>query len=172
MNKIEDRIKLRVRKPIKKTYMETKKLDAEQAYRTLLIIWSALLMSQFLFVLMVFFVKPELFKFDLSAPLLGESSILIILLAVIGLSNLEMAFRYKKRLLKQSVTEQNVGIVQTAMIVGCALCESISLLGLLSAFVANYQYFFVFSAVGILGTILQMPKRSNVYAASFRPRVE
>ena len=148
--------------------MNENKMDAEQAYRTLLIIWAALVVSQVLFLVLLFVVKPELFKFDMSKPLLGENSVLIIALAAIGVSNLVASFVYRKRLLDQAVNEQNIGLVQTAMITGCALCESISLLGLFSAFTANYQYFFIFSAVGILGTILHMPKRGDIHAASFK----
>lgn len=151
--------------------MENNKPNAEQSYRTMLMLWSSLLMSQFLFVGMVYFVKPELFRFEFSKHPVGDYSMLIIVLAVIAFSNFGISFWIRKYLVEKAVTDQSVPGIQTALIVGCALCESVSLLGLLAAFAEDYQYFFVFSAVGILGTILHIPKRSDIFAASYRSNV-
>jgi hypothetical protein len=48
------------------------------------------------------------------------------------------------------------------------LCEAISLLGVALAFAFSYQYFFLWFALGILGTILHFPKRDNLVAASYK----
>jgi hypothetical protein len=58
--------------------------------------------------------------------------------------------------------------VQTAMIIGCALCESISLFGLLLVFLEGYQYFFLWFALAILGFVLHFPRRENLIAASYK----
>ena len=37
---------------------------SEDTYKTLVILWFALLMSQVMFLVVIFFAKPEIFKFD------------------------------------------------------------------------------------------------------------
>jgi F0F1-type ATP synthase membrane subunit c/vacuolar-type H+-ATPase subunit K len=148
--------------------MQNQNINAEQAYRTLVIIWAALLMSQFLFLLIIYVVKPEVFRFDFSKPLLGQDSVFIIALAGISVLNFAMSFVLRKKFLNQAVAEQKIPLVQTAMITGCALCESISLFGLLLVFLQSYQYFFLFFALAILGFILHFPRRENLIAASYK----
>ena len=142
--------------------------NAEAAYKNLLIIWAALLFSQILFVGMIWFMKPELFRFDFSKPILGDNAIVVGLLAMLSVSDLAISFILRKKTLERSVAEQSIPLVQTAMIIGCALCEAISLFGVMLAFAFNYQYFFVFSILGAIGVLLHIPKRSDVHAASYR----
>lgn len=148
--------------------MQNEKINPEGAYGTLLTIWAALLMSQFMFLVLVFFTKPELFKFDITKPLLGDNAVIVIALAAISLADLVISIVLRKKFVERSVTEQNIGLVQTGMIVGCALAEAISLFGLLLAFVFNYQYFFLFSILGIIGILLHFPKRNDVHSASYK----
>ena len=142
--------------------------NIEQQYRTLVIIWAVLLMSQFIFLVLIYIIKPEVFKFDFSKPLISENSMLIIALALISISNFAISFVLKKKYLDQAVAEQKTALVQTAMIIGCALCESISLFGLLLVFIEGYQYFFLWFALAILGFILHFPRRENLIAASYK----
>jgi hypothetical protein len=144
------------------------KFSVEQVYKTLVVIWFALLVSQALLLMVVYFAKPQAFKFDFSKPLLGDNSVLIIAFAVVAISNLVLSFVLRRKFLNQSVEHQNMLLVQTAMIVGCALCEAISLFGIMLAFAFSYQYFFLWFALGILGTILHFPKRDNLAAASYK----
>jgi MFS family permease len=116
----------------------------------------------------IYFAKPEVFKFNFSRPILGENAVIIILLAFLAIANLIISFFLSERFLKEAIEKQSVELVQRAMIVGLALCESISLFGLVLAFVFDYQYFFAWFAVGILGMILHFPKRQNIHDASFR----
>lgn len=142
--------------------------NAEAAYKNLLIIWAALLFSQILFVGMIWFIKPELFKFDFSQPILGDNAIVVGLLAMLSVSDLAISFILRKKTLERSVAEQSIPLVQTAMIIGCALCEAISLFGVMLAFAFNYQYFFLFSILGVIGILLHFPRRSDVHAASYK----
>ncbi len=150
--------------------MQNEKIKPEGAYQTLMVLWGALLMSQFLFLVIVFVIKPELLSLDLSKPLLGNDGVIVMALAAVSLSTLGASFVLRKKYLAQSVAEQKIELVQTALIIGCALAESVSLFGLLLAFVFDYQYFFFFSALGILGTLAHFPRRDDVHAANFRPR--
>ncbi len=148
--------------------MKNEKINTEQFYRTLAIIWFALFVSQFLFLLVIFFVKPELFRFDFSQPLLGKYAPVIIIFAFAAILNIAISFFLKKKYLNQAVGEQNVHFVQTALIVGCAMCELVSLFGLMLALVADYQYFFLWFILGIGATIFHFPRRDNVIAANHK----
>ncbi len=143
--------------------------NIEPQYKTLTMIWAALLSSQFLFLVVLYFAKPEVFRFDFSKPLLdGENSFIIIAFALVGVSTFLMSFVMKSKFIKQAIDGQNVGLIQTAMIIGCALCEATTLFGLILAFAFSYQYFFLWFALGILGIILHFPRRENLVAASFK----
>lgn len=148
--------------------MQNEKINAEGAYKTLVILWFALLMSQVMFLVVIFFSKPEVFRFDITKPILGENAVIVIVLAILALANFGLSFVMKKRSYEQAVTEQKIALVQTGLIIACALCEAISLLGLMLAFAFSYQYFFVWFALGILGIILHFPRRDDVIAASYK----
>lgn len=121
-----------------------------------------------MFIVLLFFVKPELFKFDFTRPLLGENAVIIVALVVISLIDIAASVVLRKRFVERAITEQNVGLVQTGMVVGCALAEVVSLIGLFLAFSFDYQYCFFFSILGAIGMLLHFPKRGDVHAASFR----
>lgn len=148
--------------------MENEKINAEGAYKTLVILWFALLMSQVMFLVIIFVAKPEVFRFDFSKPILGENAAVIIALSVLALANFALSFVMKKRSYEQAIAEQKIALVQTGLIIACALCEAISLLGLMLAFAFSYQYFFAWFALGILGIILHFPRRETVISASYR----
>jgi hypothetical protein len=142
--------------------------NIEQSYKTLVIIWFALLVSQILFLVVIFFAKPEVYKFDFSKPLLGQNPALIIPFAVLAITNFALSFIMKKRSYGQAVEKQEIAYVQTGLILACAFCEAISLLGMVLAFAFSYQYFFAWFALGILGIILHFPRRDDVVSASYK----
>ncbi len=142
--------------------------NAEQSYKTLLIIWVALLISQLMFVVLIWFTKPELFKFDFSQPILGDNAMIVGVFAMLSVSDIVIGLVLRKKTLERSVAEQSIPLVQTAMIIGCALSEAISLFGVMLAFAFNYQYFFLFSILGVIGILLHFPRREELHAASYR----
>ncbi len=144
------------------------KVNPEQAYRTLAIIWVALLSSQFMFLVIIFFSKPEILRFDFNKPLLGENAVMIIAFAALAIANFALSFIMKKRAFEQAIAEQKIAYIQTGLILACAFCEAISLLGIVLAFAFSYQYFFAWSALGILGILLHFPRRDDVIAASYK----
>lgn len=148
--------------------MQNRNPNVEAQYKTLIVLWFALLVSQMLFLVVLFFAKPEVYRFDFAKPLLGENPLLVVALAVLGISTFLVSFVLKKKFIAQAVNEQNIAHVQTAMIVACALCEATTLFGLVLAFAASYQFFFAWFALGITGTILHFPKRADVHAAAYR----
>ena len=148
--------------------MQNQNINPERAYRTLVIIWAALLFSQMMFLVVIFFAKPEILRFDSAKPLLGENMLIVIALAILALGNFGLSFVMKNRSYQQAVTEQNIAYVQTGLVIACALCEAISLLGMVLAFALSYQYFFAWFALGILGILLHFPRRDAVIAASYK----
>jgi hypothetical protein len=143
--------------------------NVELQYRTMTTVWAALFFSQFLFLLILYFIKPELYSFDFRKPLLDEQNfVFIIALAVVGISTFVVSFILKSKFLKQAVESQNTALVQTAVIIGCALCEAITLFGFVLAVAFGYQYFFLWFGLGILGYILHFPRRDHLIAASYR----
>lgn len=140
-----------------------------ETYKTLLMIWFALLVSQGTLLVVVFFAKPEVFKFDFSKPLFFvETPVLLPVFALLAFVNFGLSFFMKKRAFQQAVEKQQISYVQTGLILALAFCESISLIGIVLAFAFAYQYFFLWFALGILGIILHFPRRDDVIAASYK----
>jgi len=148
--------------------MQNEKSNVEGQYQTLAIIWFSLLVSQFMFLVVLFFAKREIYNFDFSKSPLGENPMIIVVFAVLGLSMFLISFVLRKKFLDQATGEQKPALVQTALVVGCALCEATTLFGLVLAFAFDYQFFFLWFALGILGIILHFPKRDNLIAASYK----
>ena len=119
-------------------------------------------------IVVLFFAKREVYNFDFSKSPLGENPMIIIVFAVLGLSTFLISFVLRKKFLAQAVSEQKPALVQTALVIGCALCEAATLFGLVLAFAFNYQFFFLWFALVILGIILHFPKRDNLIAASYK----
>ena len=141
----------------------------EQQYRILKLIWFVLLFSQTMFLLVIFLSKPDIFRFDFSKPLLGgENSVLVIAFAVLAITNLTISFVLEKRCISQAIEQQDGQYVRLGLILGCAFCESISLLGMVLAFAFLYQYFFLWFALGFLGIVLHFPKLDNLIAANHK----
>ena len=140
----------------------------EKAYVQLMIIWFAMLVAQFIFLLVIFLVKPEVLQFDFNKPLLGNEPVIVIILALIGLINFILSIYLSRKYINQAIEKQNPLLVQTGMIIGCALAESISLFGFVLAFAFDYQYFFLWFGLGILGVVLNFPKRENFQSASYK----
>ena len=142
--------------------------NIEQTFRTLLIIWFALLFSQLMLLVVIFFAKPKIFDFDFSKPLSGDNPVIAIALAVLGISTVLLSFVLRSKLVQQAIANQETALVLTAMVIGCSLCEAATLFGVVLVFAANYQYFFLWFALGVLGTILHFPRRENLIAASYK----
>ena len=148
--------------------MENQNSNVESQYRMLGIIWFALLVSQIMLPVVIFFAKPEVFRFDFTKSPLGENATMTIMFAVLAISNLLMSFVFSRKYINQAINEQKPAHVQTGTIIGCALCEAISLFGVALAFAFSYQYFFLWFALGILGTITHFPQRDNLIAANYK----
>jgi hypothetical protein len=78
------------------------------------------------------------------------------------------SFVLKRKLLAQSVMEQRLELVQTALILAVALCEAVGVLGLVVYFTTATPYYYIFFIVSVIGILLHMPRRDQLLAASFK----
>ena len=152
--------------------MQNQKPNIEAQYKTLLILWAALLMSQLMFLVLIFFTRPKLFQFDFTRSILGEgpgdsgsTPAMIIGFGVAAVTAVLFSFAFRRRLNERAIAAQDTALVQTGLIIALALCEASSLFGLALAFAFDYQYFFLWFALGILGVVLHFPKRDELHAA-------
>ena len=141
-----------------------------EAHKTMTIIWFAMLMSQFMFLVVIFFAKPEVYRFDSAKLFGGEGFILLPVLGILGIILFGMSFVFRRNYTNQGINTQNIGILQTGMILGCAFSEAITLFGVVIAFVTGSPLFLLWFALGILGIVLSFPKRDNLIAATYKPR--
>lgn len=151
--------------------------DTDDVYRTNIVLWAGMLISQLLFLVVVFFSKRELFGLITGEGSIGESSFylkllstinpMLIVLAVVGLITFILSFVLKARLIQLAIDNKQTGLVQTAQILAYALCEATALFGLIAAFAFDSPLFLAWFAVGILGLLLHFPRRGNFAAASF-----
>lgn len=148
--------------------MQNPKTDIGQPFISLMIFWLALVMSQVMLLVMLYFLRPEVFDFDPGRPIPGPNGVVVAALGVISLSITLLSFVLRKKFVERSVSEQNIGLIQTGLIIGCALCESVSLIGFVLAFSFGYQYFFVFSIGGLIAMLLHFPRRRDLLAATFK----
>ena len=151
--------------------MNQETTNAEKTYRTALSVWAALLLSQVMFIVMLFFIKPELFRFDFSRPLLGDNAMAVGLIMLLCINNVVLSFVFRRKYLRQAEAIQSPQQAQTAIVVGCAMAESVSLFGMVLAFAFDYPYFFIFFILGIGTTLLHFPRREEIHAASYRRSV-
>jgi len=148
--------------------MQNPKTDIDQLYRTLVIIWLVLLFSQFALFGVAWSIGRAAAEANLEHGFMSSMPLIIIGAAVLALTNLVISIVIRRRSIEQSVAEQNVKYVQTGLIIGCALCESISLIGMVLLLAFAYPYFYYWFALGIIGIFLHFPRRQNLIDASVR----
>lgn len=144
------------------------KENVEQLYRTSLIVWSAFLISQSVFFMVLYAAKPELLKFDFSQPFIGENFVIVAAFGFMAILNLFVGLFLKIQAVHKAIEEQNPKQLQTAMILGLAFCESVSIFGFVLAMGFNYQYFFIWSILAVIGILLHFPRRQNFHAAVYK----
>ncbi|MBA3352209.1 MAG: hypothetical protein H0U23_07270 [Blastocatellia bacterium] len=139
-------------------------------YQTLVVIWFALLASQILFLVLVFFAKPELFAFDRSTPLLAGQPVITLVFAALAIVFVILSFVMSQQHMRRAIQDQDAGCIQTGLVLGCALSEVPSILGLILAFFFDHPYFYVWIAVGALGVLLHFPRKGNLDAARYKTK--
>lgn len=144
------------------------KKGIEVKYQTLLVIWAALLMSQLVFVAIAYVVKPHLFTFETVPLSFGSKPLITAVFALAAAVLFVLSFIFRRQYIARAAVDQDAGCLQTGLVLGCALCEGCSLLGLMLALAFEYQYFFVWIAAGMLGILLHFPQKGSLDAANFK----
>jgi hypothetical protein len=143
-------------------------------YQTLVVIWFALLMSQVLFLLFIWFSKPELITTRyLSASslreVLGTQPLITIVFAGSALIFFLLSQVIARQHMRRAVRDRDASCIQTGLVIGCALSEISSILGVILALLFGYPYFYLWIALGALGILMNFPRRSNLDAAGLEP---
>lgn len=138
-------------------------LDLDKRYQTVLTLWAALLMSVVMYFVFMQFIFP-----GLSTPADSHGSILIA--GWLGASALFViaSFFVKGKLLESSVEKQDVGLVQKAVVIACAMCEVAALLGMVAGLVFKSRVSYLLFLMAASGVGLHFPRRSQLEAASYK----
>lgn len=139
--------------------------DLEKLQQKLVVLWFTMLVNiGILFVVSLYLgphVKPE--------PETAPSALLIVVITGVGTFAAVVSFAVKRKFLERSVEKQEVSLVQTGLVIACAMCELGALLGLLERFmVGNREYYFLF-LIAAAATALHFPRREHLVAASNNP---
>jgi len=141
-------------------------------YKSLVVIWFALLMSQVLFFVLIWFAKPELVSPGyLTASsireVLGGQPLITLVFAASGLIFFSLSQVIARQHMRRAVRDRDAGCIQTGLVIGCALSEIVSILGVILALLFNYPYFYLWIGLGAFGILLNFPRKSNLDAATF-----
>lgn len=149
----------------------TEKTNVSELYRVMFIVWGAILFSQFVLAVFAYTTKPQLLYVDLSKPILGADPTAIVIMGLIAVSMLAASFLVRNALIAVAIKSRDTKKLQSAYIVGMAMAESISLIGIVAAIVFEYQYFAVFFLIAIVAILLHRPKMTSVLAATFEDKM-
>ena len=140
------------------TEQQSEQTNVDLQYRTLLILWAALLGSVVMYFFMTIFIGRG------TAP---ENHLLTIVFSALAAFLVVVSFAVKNRFLSRSVDLQEMRLVRIGSVVAWVICETAALIGLLDFLVAQDRYYFVLMALAFLGLLLHFPRRSQLVAASF-----
>jgi hypothetical protein len=138
---------------------QTDQTNEELQYRTLLILWVALLMSVVMYFVVTFFIVR---------PATETNLLLTITLSGLSVLLVFVSFAVKSRFLSRSVDSQDIKLVRIGSVIAWAICEAAALLGLVDFMLTPDRYYFVPMALAFLGILLHFPRRNQLVKASFQ----
>jgi len=136
-------------------------LDLNKRYQTMITLWFALLTS-----VVMYFVVSQLAPPATAPP----NSMLTFTLTAIGTFLVVLSFVIKQKLLRRSVDEQDISLVQKALVIACAICEAAAVLGLVERFAVSGRDYLLLFVIAAAGIALHFPRRSQLEAASYKKR--
>ena len=96
-----------------------------------------------------------------------RNNVLSLALLVVGLSMIAVSFVIKKKILNQSVAEQQPQLVQQGYLIAWAINGVAALLGLVDFFATGHSHYYVLFIIAALGHLLHIPRRQHVIDACF-----
>lgn len=140
--------------------------DLDKRYQTMLILWAALLMSVVMFFVMALIAGGQ----STEGSNVPYTPVVSMVLTGVGTFMVGLSFVVKHKLLERSVEQQNIGLVQQALVVACALCEVAALLGIVLRFAMKDPYYYVVFIIAAVGEVFHFPRKSQLLAATYKTR--
>jgi lysylphosphatidylglycerol synthetase-like protein (DUF2156 family) len=125
----------------------------------MIVLWFALLTS-----VVMYFVVSQLAPPATAPP----NSMLTFTLTAIGTFLVVVSFVIKQKLLRRSVDDQDMSMVQKALIIACAICEAAAVLALVERFAVSGRDYLLLFLIAAVGVALHFPRRSQLEAASYK----
>jgi cytochrome bd-type quinol oxidase subunit 2 len=138
--------------------------DLDKRYKTMLTLWFGIAMSIGSLFALTLFAAPE----PPSEPARRSSTVVLFAFAAVGALVVVLSFAVKRKLLQRSVEQQDVMLVQPAMVVACAMCEVSALLGVMERFVIGSGEHFLLFLIAAVGIALHFPRRDELLAATWK----
>ena len=142
------------------TSPNTVQFQIEQRLRTMRTLWGALLGSIGVYYMISLYVGQPANT--------NRNNMLSLALLVVALSVIPLSFVIKKKLLNESVAQQQPQLVQQGYLVAWVINEVAALLGLLDFFATGHRHYYILFIIAVLGHLLHLPRREHVINASFR----
>ena len=140
--------------------------NIEQIFTSSLTAWGAITFSQVMLLVLIYVIKPELLAFDTGKLFAGENAVIVIGLAFAAVVLVAVSFFVKRHFYAIAMAMRKPGQLMTGTLVAVAVCEGASMLGLLTVFVFDNPYFFLWIGLGLFGSLLHFPQRSAFYDAA------
>ena len=138
-------------------------------YQNLIVIWFALLMSQAVFVVAAWFIKPGLARFDTSTPFLTDKPAIVLAFSASAIIFFGLGLILGRQHNARALRDRDATCMQTGLMLGCALSEIPSILGLILALAFDYPFYYLWILLGAFGVLLHFPRKGNLDAANYGP---
>lgn len=135
--------------------------EVERRQRTMTVIWAAFLLSVLLYAPLTLVIRPP----SALSREAGDNLTLLGVLVVMGASMVVLSFVMRRSMLAQAVAKRRPDLVQAAMIVALAFCETSVLFGLVALLATSNAYAFLPFLFGVAGMLLHRPRREHLYDA-------
>lgn len=136
--------------------IEPNQANVDARYRTVVILWAAILMSVLSFLLFINLTPVQ----PVSNPRLSLA------LNTAGILPVALSFLLKSKIVQQAIDQRRMDLVQVAYTVAMALCEMSALLGLMDHYITGSSYYPLGFGITLLGMLLHFPQKKYVVAAS------
>jgi len=155
-------------RPLNKNVMTDGK-PVTVSYQNLVVIWLALLVSQIVFFIVAWFLRPGLARFDGSAPFLDEKPAIILTFCASAILFFGLGLILSRQHNRRALRDRDAACIQTGLTLGCALSEIPSILGLILALGFDYPFYHLWIALGTFGVLLHFPRKGHLDAANYGP---
>ncbi|HYO63191.1 MAG TPA: hypothetical protein VER08_05995 [Pyrinomonadaceae bacterium] len=145
--------------------MTTPEPNVDGRYRVITFIWVALLVSVLLHAFVGYMARGAG-----TLEIGGDDATLLAVFAFLALTSAAGSFVVRRALLLKATQEQRPDTAQTAYIVGFAVCEAVSLFGVVALFTTGSTYAYLLLALGFVLMLLHKPGRDQLAAAGYRNR--